>query len=221
MPSCFILRLNSYKMNYINKCNNDPASATTIKKFTDFLISNSNLMFTQFETPLKRKKNYEQELGFIKPEQDLLKTACSFAANNTLLEKSDFGYFIPFEATLTKQLQHMPKNINLNKFYHLNRNQSNLKCDFFDGKYVKKILSNKFDSMPNFLLFLLYCDDVEFTNAVGSSRTKHKMSIEKLMHFIQSYYLNLNLYFKLCTTAAYLTCHQLLDLTCATLSLLQ
>jgi hypothetical protein len=135
-------------------------------------------MFTQFETPYKRKKFYEQELGFIKPEQVLLKTACSFDANNTLLEKSDFGYYIPFEATLTKQLQHMPKNINLNKFNHLNRNQSNLKCDFFDGKYVKKILSKKFDSMPNFLLFLLYCDDVEFTNAIGSSRTKHKMSIE-------------------------------------------
>ena len=50
----------------------------------------------------------------------------------------------------------MPNNINLNKFNHLNQNQSNLKFDFYDGKYVKKFLSNKFDSMPDFLLFLLY-----------------------------------------------------------------
>jgi hypothetical protein len=41
----------------------------TINKFTDFLKTNSNLMFKQFKSSYKRQKFYEKELGFIKPEE--------------------------------------------------------------------------------------------------------------------------------------------------------
>jgi hypothetical protein len=143
----------------------------------DFFNSKSNLLFTKFETTYKRKTFYEQELGYIKPEEVLLKTACSYDENNKLIEKSSFGYYIPFETSLAKHLENIPKNIDLNKFNQLEQTDNLLKSDFFDGQYVKKVIStSRRHYMTNFLSFLIYNDDVELTNAIGASRTKHKLS---------------------------------------------
>ena len=66
-----VLKLKNRKNELVNI---DPASGTTIKKFNDFLISFSKKMFTQIETPFKRKIFYEHKLGFINLEV-LIKTA--------------------------------------------------------------------------------------------------------------------------------------------------
>jgi hypothetical protein len=54
----------------------------TINKLTEFLKTNSNLMFKQFESSYKRQKFYEKESGFIKPEEVVLKTTCTIDSND-------------------------------------------------------------------------------------------------------------------------------------------
>ena len=97
-------------------------------------------------------------------------------SNDELLEKSSFGYYIPFERTLTKLLDNLLQNIDLQKFNVDSETNSSLKSDIFNGKYVKTILKAT-NLNSNYLSFLIYCDEMEVTNAIGSSRTKHKMSI--------------------------------------------
>ena len=163
-------------MNKESALDDSETQTTSVNKFTEFLKTNSNLMFKQFESSYKRQKFYEKELGFIKPEEVLLKTTSTIDNNDELIEKSSFGYYIPFEKTLTKLLDNLPQNIDLQKFNIDSKTNSSLNSDIFDGKYVKKILKAT-NLNSNYLSFLIYCDEMELTNAIGSSRTKHKLSI--------------------------------------------
>ncbi len=163
-------------MNKESPLDDSESQTITINKLTEFLKTNSNLMFKQFESSYKRQKFYEKESGFIKPEEVVLKTTCTIDSNDELKEKSSFGYYIPFERTLTKLLDNLPQNIDLQKFNVDSETNSSLKSDIFNGKYVKTIL--KATNLNSYYLsFLIYCDEMEVTNAIGSSRTKHKMSI--------------------------------------------
>ena len=146
------------------------ASENTLDAFTQYIGSSSDALFKLFDTPYKRKKFYEDQLGFIKPEQVLLKTSIipPDDSSDEMTTRSSFGYYIPFEKCLSNTLKNIPETINLS----VNRNDSNLKQDIFNGNYVKKILKSNSDK----LVLAIYCDELEFTNAVGSSRTKHKLS---------------------------------------------
>ena len=134
-------------------------------------MNNLNYLFNQFDTPFKRKKFYENRIGFIKPEKVLLKTSVCMATDNIdeVLTESKYGYFIPFEKSLVKTLTNLPETIDLN--FKINKN---LKNEFSDGTYVQSILNQK--NMNLNLAIGLYCDEIELTNAVGASRTKHKLS---------------------------------------------
>ena len=93
------------------------------------------------------------------------------ANDDSLLdEKSTFGYCIPFKRSLEKILNIIPVEKNL-KF---KPNLTRFKSDIFDGKYIKEIIDTKVNK--NQLVFLLYNDDVELTNPIGSNRIKHKIS---------------------------------------------
>jgi hypothetical protein len=86
-----------------------------------------------------------------------------------MIIKSSFGYYIPFEKSLTNTLKSIPPLIDIN----FNQNNKKFKNDFFDGNYGKTQLQPD----DNKLAILLYSDDLELTNAVESIRTKHKLSI--------------------------------------------
>ena len=173
----------------------DKSSSPTsiITDYTDFLNSNSHLLFKQFESTYKRKKFYEKELGFIKPEEVLLKTTSTFDDSDKKIEKSSFGYYIPFERSLSKHLENIPKYNDLNKFNQNDTINTHLNFDIFDGKYVKKILETR-TLNKNFLSFLIYCDEMEQTNAIGTSRSKHKLSMIFIINIKSLNYLNCNLY---------------------------
>jgi hypothetical protein len=70
---------------------------------------------------------------------------------------------------LTNTLKSIPPHIDIN----FNQNNKKFKNDFFGGNFVKTGLQPD----NNKLAILLYSDDLELTNAVGSSRTKHKLNI--------------------------------------------
>ena len=86
-------------------------------------------------------------------------------------EKIRSGYFIPFKPSLTKLLNIIPQNVKLN----FSNNLTSFKTDIFDGKYIQDIIDSK--SNKNQLVFLIYCDDLELVNPIGSQRTKHKISL--------------------------------------------
>ena len=83
-------------------------------------------MLTQFEYPYKRQNFYEIEFGFFKPEEVRLKTTVTIDDNYELIEKSSFGYYKPFEKTLTKLLHDLPQNIDLQKFNVNSKTNSSL-----------------------------------------------------------------------------------------------
>ena len=143
-----------------------------IENYTTFLSSASKLLFHKFDSTYKRKKYYEDELGFIKPEEVLLKTSCNAPNDNSeeMIIKSNFGYYIPFDKCLENTLKNLPPEIDLQK-----NNHKNFKNDIFDGSYVQNLNKTSTDR----LAILLYTDELELTNAVGSSRTKHKLSMNQ------------------------------------------
>lgn len=59
----------------------------------------------------------------------------------------------------------------------------NIKSNIADGEYIKKLVGEKEDSNKankssnekTILLFSFYYDDIEVVNAIGASRTKHKL----------------------------------------------
>ena len=142
-----------------------------IDAYTKFLNTQSCLVFSKFSSSYKRKKFYDDELGFIKPEEVLLTTSCTAPIDNNedMTIKSSFGYYIPFEKSLAKTMKCIPRCMNLN----YNQNHKKFKDDFNDGDYIKKRLKT------NELAILIYTDDLELTNPIGSSRTKHKLSMKK------------------------------------------
>ena len=104
-----------------------------------------------------------------------MKTSSSYTEeSDELTEKSSFGYYIPFEKSLSKLIVNLSKNTNLYEFNENNINE--LKTDFFNGKFVQEIFKNRDFVASDFLSILIYTDEIELTNAIGSSRTKHKLS---------------------------------------------
>ncbi len=100
---------------------------------------------------------------------------------------------MPFKTKLEILLS-IPENNTLNNHNNKVLNLKNIKSEISDGEYIKKLVKNKEDSNGSknsnnesiILLFALYYDDIEVVNAIGSSRTKHKLGKLKIP-FIQKF----------------------------------
>ena len=104
------------------------------------------------------------------------------------VDGTKFGCIIPFEEKL-KNLLSIPETEQLDiDRSHLNilrtRNiKSNLNDGLFIQDAIKKQLENRVHTQTSqtlsvqesTLYFALYYDDIEIVNAIGSSRTKHKL----------------------------------------------
>ncbi len=139
--------------------------------YTKYLIDYSKSIFQLFDSSYKRKKFYENKIGFIKPEEVVFKSEVSAdPVNEELLVEERYGYYIPFSKSLKKTIENLPPSLNLNY-----QNDTNtLKTDCFDGIYVKNMLKQVKGNTK--LAILIYTDDIELTNPVGANRTKHKLS---------------------------------------------
>lgn len=77
----------------------------------------------------------------------------------------------------------IPENKTLNNHNNSILKLKNIKSGICDGDYIKKLVADKEESNKNktnsnqdiILLFAFYYDDIEVVNAIGSSRTKHKL----------------------------------------------
>jgi hypothetical protein len=140
---------------------------SNVEEFSKYLLNQSEVLFNSLNSKYKRKKYYVDKIGYIKPEKVLISRVFE-ASNEELEESNNYGYYIPFEKSVTKLIENIPPNIDLNANINANLN---LKKDIFDGKSVMK--------KENLLQFCIYCDEAEFVNAIGPNRTIHKLSIVK------------------------------------------
>ena len=89
---------------------------------------------------------------------------------------------MPFKRKLEILLS-IPENNTLNKHNNTILKLKNIKSEICDGEFIKKLVKEKEDSNKaknsgnekTILLFSFYYDDIEVVNAIGSSRTKHKL----------------------------------------------
>ena len=77
---------------------------------------------------------------------------------------------------MKQTLETVPQHVNIN----IKISECDLRNNVFDGTYMRRII-NQHDSV-NYLAFCIYCDEVEFTNAIGSNRTIHKLSMLKFIN---------------------------------------
>jgi hypothetical protein len=92
------------------------------------------------------------------------------------------GYYVPFKKKLEILLS-IPENNSLDNHNNTILKSKNIKSNISDGEYIKKLVKEKEDSNntnnstneKTILLFSFYYDDIEVVNAIGASRTKHKL----------------------------------------------
>ena len=147
------------------------SSSEIINSYTNFLTSQADFLFDGLNSVYKRKQFYLENFDLINPEKVILKS--TFSANASALnldEKSSFGYYIPFKKSLEKLIKNIPSTEKLT----FTGSSNDIKTDIFDGNYIKDKLNNKKNKKQ--LVFLIYCDDIELVNPIGSNRTKHKIS---------------------------------------------
>jgi hypothetical protein len=99
-----------------------------------------------------------------------------------MIEQKTLGYYVPFKKKLEILLA-LPENNTLNNYNNAILKSKNIKSEICDGEFIKKLIKDKEESNKAknlcvekiILLFSFYYDDIEVVNAIGSSRTKHKL----------------------------------------------
>jgi len=135
------------------------------------LLDQAEILFSGLSSDYKRKQLFVNKFDVINPVKVTLKTTSSAAASEVDLEnKSSIGYYVPFAKSLEKLIKVIP----LSEKLTYASDSNDLKTDIFDGKYIKEKLNLK--SNKNQFIFLIYCDDLELVNPIGSHRLKHKIS---------------------------------------------
>lgn len=143
--------------------NNDPFVTSTEALKSDFT----------------RKKFYKQRCGFIEPVEVLL-----YVEN----EKKTFFHYIPIEETLRQLFTDQSFSSELHS--DCTHTDPDILSDFTDGTVFQK--SSFFTQYPNALKLILYQDEFEIVNPIGSAKSKHKllgiyMSIGNLPEHVRSH----------------------------------
>ena len=129
------------------------------------------MLFDGLDSAYKRKEFFYENFDLIKPEKVFFHSTFSASASASDLDENEcFGYYVPFQKSLQKLINNIPSTEKLT----FQGTSNTIKTDIFDGNYIKNKLSHKKNKHQ--LVFLIYCDDVELVNPIGSNRTKHKLS---------------------------------------------
>jgi hypothetical protein len=122
-------------------------------------------------TEYKRVKFYEGEFEMICPDQVFLGSRLA-KQNGTVKRVQDFGYIVPF-AKLVEALY------KLSDFYHWidnhHRSDDSMIRDICDGDYIKN--HPIFSRNHRALQILLYTDELEIVNPLGTHVKKHKITL--------------------------------------------
>jgi hypothetical protein len=146
-------------------------AASEVVSDCENLFDSANL-FSGFEN-ISALQNFYEKLGlFVRPKTVRLGLRCVKAlrqGNRVYINKLALGYIVPFEAKLVAFLK-MPE-VRLQRT-SINRDRRRM-FSVLDGDYFKSC--NFLQDHPDALVFMLYSDEVELVNPLGTNVKKHKL----------------------------------------------
>ena len=126
--------------------------------------------FHDLQTRHMREKFYLEKCGLVLPKNAVMGHSIS-KKNGHLIKVSNFGYYIPFKALLQTLLS-LPEVSQCVASDHI-CHDDDTKRDICDGLYYK--YHPVFSDSHSALQIILYADDLEITNPVGTHTKKHKI----------------------------------------------
>lgn len=127
--------------------------------------------FDGLNAEYKRVQFYKKHFKIICPQPVTLGSHLK-KTKGTVKRIRDQGYFIPFE-DLIKALYCLPEV--LYWFQHSHKSNDNFVRDICDANYVKN--NQLFKRNPKALQIILYNDDIEIVNPLGTHIKKHKITL--------------------------------------------
>lgn len=134
-------------------------------------------LFPGFECEKKLDKIWQDNFGYVKPNcvtlwEDICNKRCK--GSYRTVKVAHCGYYVPFLEQLSVLLS-LPEVRDV--LYHRVEQETNGDGDLRDVTDGSYLMQHEFvKSHPNALLFLLYTDDFEIVNPIGSHRKKHKVT---------------------------------------------
>lgn len=130
-----------------------------------------NNFFDELKSEHKRVAFYQKHFKMVNPKSVLLGHHLK-KSKGSVHRVQDHGYFIPLQ-DLIESLYNLPKFC----FWleHTHNSQDNLMKDICDGQYISN--SPLFERNSNALQILLYNDDIEIVNPLGTHVKKHKITL--------------------------------------------
>jgi len=129
-------------------------------------------LFDNLQSQFLQQKYFVEELGMIEPVKVCLGQSEVLVKPGQSKLVLHYGYVVPFIPNLSKLLS-CPEVIT--ELQNFTENDVGFSYDVCDGTFVKEhplYLGDK-----NFLKFMLFCDDMEITNPIGSHTKVHKITI--------------------------------------------
>lgn len=130
--------------------------------------------FVELQTRAQQEKYFESNMGYIPPME--VEIGTKFVIKKTpnnkraMFSKSVVGYFVPFWKSLEGLLKHPEVTEEVMKGHG---SEDGFMYDICDGSYVAHHPQLQGDSIQ----ILMYTDDIEIVNPVGSHVKKHKLSM--------------------------------------------
>jgi hypothetical protein len=171
--------INLNKLNYpiilINSKNPKEITSSSHEASLKSFVENA---FDKLATQHRQEAFFKEHGEFIEPYPVLDET-------NESDDQQPIGYVIPFEEKLknllsnpeTESIGSSTEDLNILKAL-------NIKSNISDGTYIQQAIRNQVErsgtnsaDLKATLCFVLYYDDIEIVNPIGSAKKKHKLGI--------------------------------------------
>ena len=137
-----------------------------IEEFNDVTL---NVDLSDLCSKYRRNRFYVQHCNLVQPSEVLLGTRIK-NVRGRVNRLRDYGYIVPLKETLTS-LFRLPEFVHF--LYNPHNSVNGYKADLCDGDFIGK--HPLFSNDPHALQLILYADDLEIVNPLGTHTRKHKV----------------------------------------------
>jgi hypothetical protein len=131
-------------------------------------------IFDKLSSRYQREQYFENNLHYVKPEPVCMGSEWDFTTTvngeRKLMEFKHYGYYVDIFATITSLLYNPAAR---REILTSHKSDDGIKRDFCDGDFFNH--HPIFTTSSNVLQFVLYYDDIEVANALGSRAGNHKL----------------------------------------------
>jgi len=129
-------------------------------------------LFDNLQSQFKQQKYFVDVLGMVEPVKVKLGQSERLTEPRRSQLVSHYGFYIPFLRNLSKLLS-CPEV--LCEVQQCSESSTEFCYDICDGEFIRS--HPLYAGDPNFLKFLLFCDDLELCNPIGSHTKIHKITV--------------------------------------------